>query len=81
MDLHNYLGKTIIVTFDDGLTVTGLADGFSMAQDNEEFGEDELILRTDVYPAVVVRPSEIASIQVLEPAQSKKRFPLVAASL
>jgi hypothetical protein len=40
-----------------------------------------LILKTDAYPAVVVRPSEIASIQVLEPAQSKKRFPLVAASL
>ncbi|MDR2538577.1 MAG: hypothetical protein LBC43_02910 [Bifidobacteriaceae bacterium] len=81
MELFKYAGKTLRIVFDDGMTISGHAFGFSSAPNNEESGEDELYVRTDDQRVIGVTPSEISSIQVLEPAQSKKRFPLVAASL
>jgi hypothetical protein len=81
MNLRDCLGKCVRIISKTGLEVDGTVCGFSWAKDNDESGEDELTLRTKSYPYVNVTASEIASIQILETAQSKKRFPLVAASL
>jgi hypothetical protein len=81
MRLFDYAGKNVTVSFTNGRVIEGYAEGFSSAPNNEESGEDELYVQTKHGKIYGVMPSEIASIQVLEPAQSKRRFPLVAASL
>jgi hypothetical protein len=81
MEFSDYLGKTVRVEFINGRVITGVAGGMSYAPDNDESGEDELNVWTNDGRIYEVLSSTLASIQVLEPAQSKKRFPLVAASL
>jgi hypothetical protein len=81
MKLSKFLGKNVQITLGEGSVLTGYVDGFSSATNNDESGEDELYLSIAGSRNILVTASEIASIQVLEPAQSKKRFPLVAASL
>jgi hypothetical protein len=81
MDLFQYVGKKIKVEFVNGHVISGFVSGYSGGQDNDETGEDELDIETSTGEIYGVWPSVVASIQVLEPAQSKKRFPLVAASL
>ncbi|MDR2538286.1 MAG: hypothetical protein LBC43_01380 [Bifidobacteriaceae bacterium] len=80
-DLLKWVGNKVMVTFGDGETISGVVDSFTGALDNAESGEDELNVVTPDHENIQVIASEIASIQVLEPAQSKKHFPLVAASL
>ncbi|MDR2538092.1 MAG: hypothetical protein LBC43_00300 [Bifidobacteriaceae bacterium] len=81
VNLFEIAGKDVNIVFTDGQVMSGFAASCSGALDNDESREDELDLEAEDGHLYCIRASEIASIQVLEPAQSKKRFPLVAASL
>ncbi|MDR2538052.1 MAG: hypothetical protein LBC43_00100 [Bifidobacteriaceae bacterium] len=81
MKLSEYLGKQVQVVYNNGRTITGYAQGFNGALDNDDTGEDELDVWTSDGSVYRAMPSEIASINVLESVNKNKiHFKSIAAA-
>lgn len=65
MNLQQYLGKNIRVTFNDGLILEGYCNTFTGKLDTEEELYDELTIRTSQYPYVGFNESEIEFIEII----------------
>ncbi|WP_105117549.1 hypothetical protein [Streptococcus suis] len=65
MNLSQYLGKNIKVTFIDGQSLEGYCNSFTGKFDTEDELYDELTIKTAKYPYVGFNESEIKSIEVL----------------
>lgn len=65
MDLKQYLGKNIRVTFNDGTILEGHCNTFTGKLDTEEELYDEITIKTSKYPYVAFNESEIDSIEIL----------------
>lgn len=66
MNLQQYLGKEIRVTFVDGQVIQGLCNGYTNKQDTDDELYDEVTIQTDKYPFVGFNESEIKSIKVIK---------------
>ena len=66
MNLEQYLGKDIRVTFVDGQILEGHCNTFTGKQDTEDELYDEITIRTDKHPYVGFNESEIKSIGIKE---------------
>lgn len=65
MNLSQYLGKNIKVTFIDGQILEGHCNSFTGRLDTEDELYDELTIKTARYPYVGFNESEIKSIEAL----------------
>lgn len=65
MNLQQYLGKNIRVTFNDALILEGYCNTFTGKLDTEEELYDELTIRTSQYPYVGFNESEIEFIEII----------------
>lgn len=66
MNLEQYLGKKLKVTFVDGQVLTGLCNTFTGKMDTEDELYDEITIKTDKYPYVSFNESEIKSIEIIK---------------
>lgn len=66
MNLEQYLGKKLKVTFVDGQVLTGFCNTFTGKMDTEDELYDEITIETDKYPYVSFNESEIKSIEIIE---------------
>ena len=65
MNLEQYLGKEIRVTFVDGQILEGHCNTFTGKLDTEEELYDEITIKTANYPYVGFNESEIKSIVII----------------
>ncbi|HFI0950635.1 TPA: hypothetical protein ACGO3L_000055 [Streptococcus suis] len=65
MNLEQYLGKNIRVTFIDGQILEGQCNTFTGKLDTEDELYDEITIKTDEYPYVGFSESEIKSIEII----------------
>ena len=65
MNLEQYLGKDIRVTFVDGHVLEGHCHTFTGKLDTEEELYDEITIATDKYPYVGFSESIIKNIEVI----------------
>ncbi|MGQ7395541.1 hypothetical protein ACS6X0_04490 [Streptococcus suis] len=65
MNLKQYLGKNIRVTFIDGQILEGQCNTFTGKLDTEDELYDELTIKTASYPYVGFNESEIKSIEII----------------
>lgn len=65
MNLSQYLGKNIKVTFIDDQILEGYCNSFTGRLDTEDELYDELTIKTASYPYVGVNESEIKSIEII----------------
>jgi hypothetical protein len=65
MNLEQYLGKDIRVTFVDGHVLEGHCHTFTGKLDTEEELYDEITIETDKYPYVGFNESRIKYIEVI----------------
>lgn len=66
MNLEQYLGKEIKITFIDGQILTGFCNTFTGKMDTEDELFDEITIRTSKYPYVGFSESEIKTIEVIK---------------
>lgn len=66
MNLEQYLGKKLKVTFVDNQVLTGFCNTFTGKMDTEDELYDEITIKTDKYPYVSFNESEIESIEIIE---------------
>lgn len=66
MDLYQFLGKSIKVTFTDGQVLKGYCNSFTGKMDTEDELYDEITIKTDKYPYVGFNESEVKSIKIIE---------------
>jgi len=65
MNLKQYLGKDIRVTFIDGQILEGHCNTFTGRLDKEDELYDEIAIATDKHPYVGFNESEIKSIELI----------------
>ena len=65
MNLKQYLGKNIRVTYVDGHVWEGYCHTFTVKLDTEDELYDEITIETDKYPYVGFNESEIKYIEVI----------------
>ena len=65
MNLKQYLGKNIRVTYVDGHVWEGYCHTFTGKLDTEDELYDEITIETDKYPYVGFNESEIKCIEVI----------------
>ena len=65
MDLYQYLGKNIQVTFTDGKVLNGKCNGFTGKLDTEEELYDEITIQTEKHKYVGFNESEIKKIELI----------------
>ena len=65
MDLYQYLGKKIKVTFVDNQILEGLCNTFTGKLDTEDELYDELTIKTDQFEYVGFSENEIKLIEVI----------------
>ena len=65
MNLKQYLGKDIRVTFVDGQILEGHCNTYTGRLDTEDELYDEITIRTDKNPYVGFNESEIKSIELM----------------
>ena len=65
MNLKQYLGKDIRVTFVDGQILEGHCNTHTGRLDTEDELYDEITIRTDKHPYVGFNESEIKSIELM----------------
>lgn len=66
MNLEQYLGKTIRVTFKDGIILDGRCNTFTGKLDTEDELYDEITIETKKYPYVSFNESEVKTIEIIE---------------
>lgn len=66
MDLNQYLGKTIRITFVDGQILEGYCNTFTGKLDTEEELYDEATIATDKYKYISFNENAVASIEVID---------------
>ena len=66
MNLEQYLGKNIRVTFVDGQILEGHCNSFTGKLDTEDELYDEITIKTDKHPYVGFNESEIKSIEIIQ---------------
>ncbi|MEY8370132.1 hypothetical protein AAK938_01335 [Aerococcaceae bacterium 50-4] len=66
MNLKQYLGKFIRVTFLDGIILEGFCHTFVGKLDTEDELYDEISIETDKYEYVTFGENEIESIEVIK---------------
>lgn len=65
MNLEQYLGENIKVTFNDGQVLMGFCNTFTGKMDTEDELYDEITIKTDKYEYVGFNESEIKSIEII----------------
>ena len=65
MNLEDYLGKYVRVTFTDDQILEGLCNTFTCKQDTEEGLYDEITIQTDRYKYVGFNENEIKQIEIV----------------
>lgn len=65
MNLEQYLGKNIRVTFNSGNILTGRCNTFTGKLDTEDELYDEITIETDRYPYVSFNESEVKEIKII----------------
>ncbi|WP_436801935.1 hypothetical protein [Streptococcus dysgalactiae] len=65
MNLRQYLGKDIKVTFVDGQVLEGHCNTFTGKLDTEDGLYDEITIKTDKNPYIGFNESEIKSIEII----------------
>ena len=65
MNLRQYLGKDIKVTFVDGQVLEGHCNTFTGKLDTEDELYDEITIKTDKNPYIGFNESEIRSIEII----------------
>lgn len=65
MNLRQYLGKEIKVTFVDGQVLEGHCNTFTGKLDTEDELYDEITIKTDKNPYIGFNESEIKSIEII----------------
>ncbi|HEQ4355763.1 TPA: hypothetical protein ACJT40_001512 [Streptococcus pyogenes] len=65
MNLCQYLGKDIKVTFVDGQVLEGHCNTFTGKLDTEDELYDEITIKTDKNPYIGFNESEIKSIEII----------------
>ncbi|BAH81630.1 Uncharacterised protein [Streptococcus pyogenes] len=65
MNLRQYLGKDIKVTFVDGQVLEGHCNTFTGKLDTEDELYDEITIKTDKNPYIGFNESEIKSIEII----------------
>ena len=65
MNLEQYLGKNIRVTFVDGQILEGHCNSFTGKLDTKDELYDEITIKTDKYPYVGFNESEIKNIELI----------------
>lgn len=66
MNLYQYLGKKIEVTFIDDQVLEGVCNGFTGKRDTEDEIYDEITIETDKYKYLGFNESEIKSIKIID---------------
>ncbi|HEX0027872.1 hypothetical protein [Streptococcus pyogenes] len=66
MNLCQYLGKDIKVTFVDGQVLEGHCNTFTGKLDTEDELYDEITIKTDKNPYIGFNESEIKSIEIVK---------------
>lgn len=66
MDLEQYLGKNIRVTFVDDMILEGYCNTFTGKLDTEDELYDEITIQTTKDPYVGFNESEIKSIEIID---------------
>lgn len=66
MNLCQYLGKDIKVTFVDGQVLEGHCNTFTGKSDTEDELYDEITIKTDKNPYIGFNESEIKSIEIVK---------------
>ncbi|VDZ39422.1 Uncharacterised protein [Streptococcus dysgalactiae subsp. dysgalactiae] len=66
MNLRQYLGKDIKVTFVDGQVLEGHCNTFTGKLDTEDELYDEITIKTDKNPYIGFNESEIKSIEIVK---------------
>ncbi|ABF38869.1 TPA: hypothetical protein VHH62_000598 [Streptococcus pyogenes] len=66
MNLCQYLGKDIKVTFVDGQVLEGHCNTFTGKPDTEDELYDEITIKTDKNPYIGFNESEIKSIEIVK---------------
>lgn len=66
MNLRQYLGKDIKVTFVDGQVFEGHCNTFTGKLDTEDELYDEITIKTDKNPYIGFNESEIKSIEIVK---------------
>ncbi len=65
MNLHQYLGKRIKVTFTDNQVLSGFCNGFTGKLDTEDELYDEITIETDKHKYVGFNESEVKTIEII----------------
>ncbi|NKD33106.1 hypothetical protein [Enterococcus casseliflavus] len=65
MNLHQYLGKKIKVTFTDNKVLSGFCNGFTGKLDTDDELYDEITIETDKYKYVGFKESEVKEIEII----------------
>lgn len=65
MNLRQYLGKDLKVTFVDGQVLEGHCNTFTGKLDTEDELYDEITIKTDKNPYIGFNESEIKSIEII----------------
>ena len=65
MNLEQYLGKDIRITFVDGQVLEGHCNSFTGKLDTEDELYDEITIKTDEHPYVGFNESEIQLVELL----------------
>ncbi|WP_332059043.1 hypothetical protein, partial [Streptococcus canis] len=65
MNLRQYLGKDIKVTFVDGQVLEGHCNTFTGKLDTKDELYDEITIKTDKNPYIGFNESEIKSIEII----------------
>lgn len=66
MDLYQYLGKKIEITFIDNQVLEGLCNGFTGKLDTEDELYDEITIETDKYKYLGIKENEIKRIKIID---------------
>lgn len=65
MNLEQYLGKTIRVTFVDDMVLEGYCNTFTDKMDTEDELYDHITIKTSEHPYVGFNESEIKTIELI----------------
>ncbi|MGL9969435.1 hypothetical protein [Enterococcus sp. DIV1420a] len=65
MNLHQYLGEKIKVTFTDNQVLSGFCNGFTGKLDTDDELYDEITIETNKHKYVGFNESEIKEIEII----------------
>lgn len=66
MNLEQYLGSKIKVTFKDGQVLEGFCNTFTSKKDTEDELYDEITIKTDQFHYIEFNENEIETIEVID---------------